>query len=169
MRAAVGPSTAAVVVQWPNFLGNLEPLDKMVKIIHEVGALAVVSADPVACAFFKPPGDCGADVVVVSFASAAPPQAPSAAAERSRLRTHRSCRLGGIIGGDPGRPLRVPILGAMKPTVVPVRRSPMRIAAIVAVGIALIGVAMAETHTPVALEPDAPRVGGASVATFALG
>jgi hypothetical protein len=45
----------------------------------------------------------------------------------------------------------------------------MRLAAIVAVGIALIGVAMAETHDPVAIEPDAPRADGAEVATFALG
>ena len=33
----------------------------------------------------------------------------------------------------------------------------------------LIGVVMAESHDPVAIEPDAPRKDGAAVATFALG
>lgn len=33
----------------------------------------------------------------------------------------------------------------------------------------LIGAVMADTHVPVAIEPDAPRAGGAQVATFALG
>ncbi len=64
LRKAVGPSTAAVVVQWPNFFGNLEPLQEVCRIAHDAGALAVVSADPIACALLKPPGDYGADVVV---------------------------------------------------------------------------------------------------------
>mgnify|MGYP001827700235 CR=1 FL=1 len=33
----------------------------------------------------------------------------------------------------------------------------------------LIGVVMADTHDPVAIEPDAPRANGTEVATFALG
>jgi len=45
----------------------------------------------------------------------------------------------------------------------------MRILLTLAAGMALIGVVMAESHDPIALEPDAPRAGGASVATFALG
>jgi glycine dehydrogenase subunit 1 len=64
LKAAVGPSTAAVVVQWPNFFGHLEHLDEICRIAHDAGALAVVSADPIACALLKPPGDFGADVVV---------------------------------------------------------------------------------------------------------
>ena len=64
LQAAVGPSTAAVVVQWPNFFGHLERLDEICRIAHDAGALAVISADPIACALLKPPGDFGADVVV---------------------------------------------------------------------------------------------------------
>ncbi|MCK4661165.1 MAG: aminomethyl-transferring glycine dehydrogenase subunit GcvPA [Phycisphaerae bacterium] len=64
LKSAVGQSTAAVVVQWPNFLGHLEPLDEIIKIAHDAGALAVVCADPIACALLKPPGDYGADIVV---------------------------------------------------------------------------------------------------------
>jgi len=64
LKDAVGSSTAAVMVQWPNFFGHLEQLDEVVRIAHDAGALAVVSADPVACALFKPPGHYGADIVV---------------------------------------------------------------------------------------------------------
>lgn len=64
LRAAVDSSTAAVVVQWPNFFGHLEQLEEVVKIAHDAGALAVVSADPVCCALLKPPGDYGVDIVV---------------------------------------------------------------------------------------------------------
>ena len=64
LEDAVDSSTAAVVVQWPNFFGHLEQLDQVVRIAHGAGALAVVSADPIACALFKPPGHWGADVVV---------------------------------------------------------------------------------------------------------
>ena len=35
--------------------------------------------------------------------------------------------------------------------------------------VAVIGAVMADSHQPVAIEPDAPRAGGAQVATFALG
>lgn len=45
----------------------------------------------------------------------------------------------------------------------------MRIAVALIAAVALIGVVMAESHVPKAIEPDAPRAGGASVATFALG
>ena len=38
-----------------------------------------------------------------------------------------------------------------------------------ALGLVLIGAVMADTHDPVAIAPDAPRAGGASVVTFALG
>ncbi|MFH0980102.1 MAG: aminomethyl-transferring glycine dehydrogenase subunit GcvPA [Planctomycetota bacterium] len=64
LKSAVGPSTAAVVVQWPNFFGHVESLSEVVRIAHDAGALAVVSADPIACALFRPPGEYGVDIVV---------------------------------------------------------------------------------------------------------
>jgi len=45
----------------------------------------------------------------------------------------------------------------------------MRILLTLAAGLALIGVVMAKSHDPVAIEPDAARKDGAAVATFALG
>ncbi|MCP4589115.1 MAG: aminomethyl-transferring glycine dehydrogenase subunit GcvPA [bacterium] len=64
LKQAVGPTTAAVVVQWPNFFGNLESLEEVVRVAAQAGALSIVSADPIACALFNPPGHYGADVVV---------------------------------------------------------------------------------------------------------
>lgn len=57
----------------------------------------------------------------------------------------------------------------MKPDALLMHPSLMRIAVILLAGFALIGVVMAQSHDPVAIEPDAPRGAGVGVATFALG
>jgi glycine dehydrogenase subunit 1 len=56
--------TAAVLLQYPNFYGNLERLDEIIAIIHEAGALAIVSMDPISSGLLKPPGAFDADIVV---------------------------------------------------------------------------------------------------------
>ena len=56
--------TAAVVIQSPNFHGCLERMDRVIPRVHEHGALAIVSTDPIACGILKPPGDFDADIVV---------------------------------------------------------------------------------------------------------
>ena len=58
------PNTACLVVQSPNFLGQLEDLEGLVEKVHAVKAMLVVVADPVSLGLFKPPGDYGADMVV---------------------------------------------------------------------------------------------------------
>jgi glycine dehydrogenase subunit 1 len=55
---------AALLVQNPNFLGCFEDLAVLSDLAHAVGALLVVSVDPIALGLFKPPGDLGADIVV---------------------------------------------------------------------------------------------------------
>ena len=55
---------AALMVQNPNFLGCLEDLAILSDLAHAVGALLVVSVDPIALGLFKAPGDVGADIVV---------------------------------------------------------------------------------------------------------
>ena len=55
--------TAAVVVQYPNFLGVIEDLAPLAKVAHDAGALFVVVANPVALGLLKRPGDLGADIV----------------------------------------------------------------------------------------------------------
>ena len=64
LLAVVGPETAAVVVQQPNFLGALEDLRAVAAIAHEAGALFIVVADPLTLGLLESPGAAGADVVV---------------------------------------------------------------------------------------------------------
>ena len=60
--AAVDSDTAALLVQYPNFLGTIEPVAELSELAHAAGALSVVSADPVAQAVLRPPGELGADI-----------------------------------------------------------------------------------------------------------
>ncbi|MCZ7542670.1 MAG: aminomethyl-transferring glycine dehydrogenase subunit GcvPA [Anaerolineae bacterium] len=56
--------TALLVVQTPNFFGQVEDLDGLAERVHAAGALLCVVADPIALGLFKPPGVYGADIVV---------------------------------------------------------------------------------------------------------
>jgi glycine dehydrogenase subunit 1 len=60
----VSDRTACVLVQYPNFFGCIEDLPALIAVAEKHGARSVVSADPVALALLKPPGEYGADVVV---------------------------------------------------------------------------------------------------------
>lgn len=56
---------AGIYVETPTFFGTMETkLKDIVEIAHDLGALAIVGADPLAMGIFKPPGDYGVDVVV---------------------------------------------------------------------------------------------------------
>ncbi len=57
-------NTACVVVQYPNFFGNVENLAEIEKIAHSKKGLFVVSSNPLALGILKPPGKFGADIVV---------------------------------------------------------------------------------------------------------
>jgi len=56
--------TAAVLVSSPNFYGVIEDIAPLADRAHEAGALLAAGADPVSLALLKPPGECGADIVV---------------------------------------------------------------------------------------------------------
>ncbi|MBV6459488.1 MAG: putative glycine dehydrogenase (decarboxylating) subunit 1 [Fimbriimonadaceae bacterium] len=60
----VDSDTACIVVQYPNFFGEIEDLAAARAAADRAGAMLVVVADPVACALLKPPGAFGADIVV---------------------------------------------------------------------------------------------------------
>jgi len=58
--------TAAVVVQNPDFFGQLhsgEEMSDLAAAVHAHGALLIVSTDPIALGLFTPPGQYGADIV----------------------------------------------------------------------------------------------------------
>ena len=60
----LGDETAALLVQHPNFYGNLEDMEKLSESAHSKGALLVVCVDPISLGILTPPGDYGADIVV---------------------------------------------------------------------------------------------------------
>ncbi len=64
IEAAVDDSTMAIIVQQPNFFGNVEDLPACAEIAHRHGALLIVVVDPISCGLLKSPGACGADIVV---------------------------------------------------------------------------------------------------------
>lgn len=64
IAAAITSDTAGVIIQHPNFFGNLEDVAQLAKIAHERGALFVVSVDPISLGLLNPPGTYDADIVV---------------------------------------------------------------------------------------------------------
>ncbi len=57
-------STALFVVQYPNFLGQIEDFKHLAKKVHDAGALLCMVVDPIALALYKSPGELGADIVI---------------------------------------------------------------------------------------------------------
>ncbi|HLS60621.1 MAG TPA: aminomethyl-transferring glycine dehydrogenase subunit GcvPA [Virgibacillus sp.] len=57
--------TASVVMQYPNFFGQIEPLEEVEKLIgQEKKVMFLVSSNPLSLGYLTPPGDFGADIVV---------------------------------------------------------------------------------------------------------
>ena len=55
---------AAVIVQYPNFFGGIEPLKEIEEVAHKGKSLFVVSSNPLALGVLTPPGQLGADIVI---------------------------------------------------------------------------------------------------------
>jgi glycine dehydrogenase subunit 1 len=64
LKEAISEETAAVILQTPNFFGQLENVAEIADITHEVSAQLVVATDPIALAVIEAPGNLGADIVV---------------------------------------------------------------------------------------------------------
>jgi len=64
VKKAISDKTVAVVVQHPNFFGNLEEVQSLTEIAQKHGALSIVSIDPISLGILKRPGQYGADIVV---------------------------------------------------------------------------------------------------------
>jgi glycine dehydrogenase subunit 1 len=63
-RRVIGPKTAALILQSPNFYGCLEDVAAAAEIAYAAGALLVVVSDPVNLGVLEAPGRQGADIVV---------------------------------------------------------------------------------------------------------
>ncbi|HEY9570084.1 MAG TPA: aminomethyl-transferring glycine dehydrogenase subunit GcvPA [Metalysinibacillus sp.] len=64
LEAMIDDTTAAVMVQYPNFFGQVEDIKTLGEVAHANKALFVVSANPLALGILTPPGKLGADITV---------------------------------------------------------------------------------------------------------
>lgn len=64
LEDAINDETAAVAVQYPNFYGSIEDLEKIKSLIKNKKTLFIVYTNPLSLGLLTPPGDFGADIVV---------------------------------------------------------------------------------------------------------
>jgi glycine dehydrogenase subunit 1 len=64
LAEALDEDTAAVFLQTPNFLGAIEDVASLAARAKQVGALVVVSVDPMTLGVLRPPGESGADIAL---------------------------------------------------------------------------------------------------------
>ena len=62
LLAQADTSTAAVIVQNPDFFGTLHDLKPLAAQAHAAGALLISHFDPIALGLFQSPGEAGADI-----------------------------------------------------------------------------------------------------------
>ncbi|MGX1901077.1 aminomethyl-transferring glycine dehydrogenase subunit GcvPA [Thermolongibacillus altinsuensis] len=64
LQAEMDEQVACVIVQYPNFFGQIEPLKEIEPIAHTGKSMFVVASNPLSLGILTPPGTFGADVVV---------------------------------------------------------------------------------------------------------
>jgi glycine dehydrogenase subunit 1 len=64
VKNAVSAKTAAILIQTPNFLGYMEEIEEVEKLIHQNKGLLILSVDPISLGLFKNPGEWGADIAI---------------------------------------------------------------------------------------------------------
>lgn len=64
LKLELNGDEAAVIVQYPNFFGQIEPLKEIEQLAHTNKGLFIVSSNPLALGVLTPPGEFGADIVV---------------------------------------------------------------------------------------------------------
>jgi glycine dehydrogenase subunit 1 len=63
LQSEMNEQVACVIVQYPNFFGQIEKMSALEKIAHQHKGLFIVSANPIALGTLTPPGRFGADIV----------------------------------------------------------------------------------------------------------
>ncbi len=64
LEAQIDDTVAAVLIQHPNFFGQLEDIPPIEKMIHAKGGLLVMGVDPISLGLLKTPGEFNADIAV---------------------------------------------------------------------------------------------------------
>lgn len=65
LKNELDEDTASVVIQYPNFFGQIEPLAEIKQLLNDQPkAMFIVSSNPLALGYLTPPGEFGADIVV---------------------------------------------------------------------------------------------------------
>ena len=64
LKMEMDEEVACVIVQYPNFFGQIEPLKDIEPIAHSGKSMFVVASNPLALGILTPPGQFGADIVV---------------------------------------------------------------------------------------------------------
>src|SRR5699024_245327 len=65
LESELDDNTASVVMQYTNFFGVIEPLDKVQTLLeNQKKTMFITSSNPLALGYLTPPGEFGADIVV---------------------------------------------------------------------------------------------------------
>lgn len=64
LASKLDETVSCVIVQHPNFFGNLEEVEEIAKLVHSKGALFIVTYDPISLGILKKPGEYDADIAV---------------------------------------------------------------------------------------------------------
>lgn len=65
LASELDENTASVVIQYPNFFGQIEPLAEVREILNQQAkTMFIVSSNPLSLGYLTPPGEFGADIVV---------------------------------------------------------------------------------------------------------
>ncbi len=64
LKAAIDDSTASVIVQNPNFFGNIYDFTELFNHAHEKKALGIIAIQPIMQSLLKTPGEMNADIAV---------------------------------------------------------------------------------------------------------
>ncbi len=64
LEALLSDEVAAVIIQYPNFLGGIEDVRAIADLAHAHGALLIVSVNPISLGMLEAPGKLGADIAI---------------------------------------------------------------------------------------------------------
>lgn len=64
LEKMAGKDVAGVILQNPNFFGQIEPMAAATQLAHKAGALSIAVVDPISLGLLAAPGEYGADLAV---------------------------------------------------------------------------------------------------------